>query len=167
MYITTSMVKGRKYYQVRECFRDNGKVRERVIIHLGTHPTIEAAFREAEERYFAGRKGREYRPLTDADREAWDRVDQLYNVRCKHDGEHPGVSARIRAEYMRQAAERVHHRPKPIPPWCQTILGLSERATPDEIRAARDRKARECHPDQGGSDAAMAAINEAYERLTG
>lgn len=52
-------------------------------------------------------------------------------------------------------------KPKP-----HEALGVTERATPDEIKAAYRRLAREHHPDNGGDPARMAAINHAYEALT-
>jgi curved DNA-binding protein CbpA len=46
-------------------------------------------------------------------------------------------------------------------------LGVSKSASPEEIRAAYRRKAKSAHPDRkGGSDAAMAKINRAYETLS-
>ena len=46
--------------------------------------------------------------------------------------------------------------------WDCAILGLTPQATIDEIQAAFRRKARGCHPDHGGTDLAMAAVNDAY-----
>lgn len=48
-------------------------------------------------------------------------------------------------------------------PWWQ-VLGVSEFATQDEIQAAFREKAREVHPDRGGSTDAMAALNQARDR---
>lgn len=44
-------------------------------------------------------------------------------------------------------------------------LGVASDATADEIKTAYRRCARKAHPDQGGNDAEMAAINRAYEVL--
>ena len=45
-------------------------------------------------------------------------------------------------------------------------LGLSPTASPTELRDAYRRRARQLHPDRGGSDAsAMAALNDAYRVL--
>ena len=44
------------------------------------------------------------------------------------------------------------------------LLGLEPGATPDQLRRARRRLAKELHPDAGGGHDAMAALNRAYER---
>ena len=41
------------------------------------------------------------------------------------------------------------------------VLGLRPGATPEEIRAAFFTKAKQLHPDRGGTDAEMAALNAA------
>jgi hypothetical protein len=47
------------------------------------------------------------------------------------------------------------------------ILGVAVTATPEEIRAAFRKKARQTHPDmEGGSDKAFAAVNEAHTILS-
>lgn len=46
-----------------------------------------------------------------------------------------------------------------------TVLGVTAAATPDEIRAAYRRRAKETHPDAGGSDEAFRAVQDAYETL--
>lgn len=51
----------------------------------------------------------------------------------------------------------------PAPRSCWDILGLQPGARDAEIQAAWRRKARECHPDHGGSDAAMAEVNRARD----
>lgn len=52
----------------------------------------------------------------------------------------------------------------PAPEQWWQVLGLSERAGRDEIGAAYRTKARSAHPDQGGSDAAMARLNAARDQ---
>src|SRR5262249_8813214 len=51
MFIRSKVVKGRTYYQVVESYRDCGRVRQRTLASLGTHPTIEGARAEALEKY--------------------------------------------------------------------------------------------------------------------
>jgi hypothetical protein len=46
------------------------------------------------------------------------------------------------------------------------ILGVPPDALPEAIRAAFRRRARECHPDCGGSHEAMLLVNEAWEVLS-
>jgi hypothetical protein len=43
------------------------------------------------------------------------------------------------------------------------VLGVTINATPEQIQEAYRAKAKACHPDLGGSDSAMAAVNLAYE----
>ena len=46
------------------------------------------------------------------------------------------------------------------------VLGLSVRATPQQIKAAHRTKAREAHPDRGGSAEHFAEVQRAYEVLS-
>lgn len=45
------------------------------------------------------------------------------------------------------------------------LLQVSPAASPEEIRAAYRRNATEMHPDRGGSDARLAALNAARDLL--
>lgn len=45
------------------------------------------------------------------------------------------------------------------------MLGVSPSASWDEIERAYRRKAKVHHPDRGGDEDAMRALNEAYEQL--
>jgi hypothetical protein len=45
-------------------------------------------------------------------------------------------------------------------------LGITPDATPDEIRTAYRRASLAAHPDRGGTDETMAAVNAAYATLT-
>ncbi len=48
---------------------------------------------------------------------------------------------------------------------CYQLLGITPSATPEEIRKAYRRKAKQYHPDKGGDPDMMRAITEAYQRL--
>lgn len=48
---------------------------------------------------------------------------------------------------------------------CYKMLGLSPSASWDDIERAYRRKAKVHHPDRGGDEDAMRALNEAYARL--
>lgn len=180
MHIHQFRVRGCTYYEVRESYRCDGKCKHRTV-SLGTCPTVEAAFEEAWGRYLAGRKGRRSDPFTDDDRKRWARVCRLEQVLRKNPGSDYQRTEALKAENqkwarharrIKQGEDAAFYEDFVIEIEAEearvlAILGLEPGASGDEIRAARDRKARECHPDQGGSDEAMAAVNEAYERLTG
>jgi hypothetical protein len=42
-YVRRKQVKGNTYYQLVESYRDGGKVRQRLVAHLGAFPTLEEA----------------------------------------------------------------------------------------------------------------------------
>jgi hypothetical protein len=46
-----------------------------------------------------------------------------------------------------------------------SVLRVSREASEDEVRAAYRKRAREVHPDQGGSAAAFIAVKQAYESI--
>ncbi len=39
-------VQGKEYYQLVENYRENGKHRQRVLVHLGKHPTLESMIKQ-------------------------------------------------------------------------------------------------------------------------
>lgn len=47
-----------------------------------------------------------------------------------------------------------------------TILGVNEKATKAEIKKAYHDKCKQCHPDVGGSNEAMAIINKAFNEAS-
>ncbi len=42
-YVRKKKVKDREYYQLVEAYRENGKVRQRVLAHLGRSPNVDDA----------------------------------------------------------------------------------------------------------------------------
>lgn len=53
--------------------------------------------------------------------------------------------------------------PSAARPWWE-VLGVSQYASRDQINAAWREKARDAHPDAGGSDAAMSELNSARDQ---
>ena len=45
-YVRKKKVKGVEYYQLVQSRRVNGNPRQRVLLHLGRHPTVDAAIKE-------------------------------------------------------------------------------------------------------------------------
>src|SRR4051794_22726117 len=97
MFVRKDTIKGRTYYRVVESYRprvrraDGGakageKGKQRTLANLGTHPTIEAAWREAGEEYFATceRAGKGKRKL--GSRAKWDRFITLNGLLRKEKG---------------------------------------------------------------------------------
>jgi hypothetical protein len=69
-FVRKKRVKGYEYYQVVENYRGDGKVRQRMLEHLGGYPTVEAAIDDLSNLL------REYRELTSR-YEIYAKVDQL------------------------------------------------------------------------------------------
>jgi hypothetical protein len=44
-YVRKKQVKGKEYYQLVQSRRVNGNPRQRVLLHLGRHPTVDAALK--------------------------------------------------------------------------------------------------------------------------
>jgi len=169
----------RNDFLYEERYRDNGRVRTRVLCYLGDSPTPQDFFRKCEDRYFAGRKGRKAAQFDDGDRKRWCRLAKIERLLRKDKDSGYVRSETFRTENLKWARwEKKTAEEKSIEAYQEFLarleverqgwratLGISPDATPDQIKAAYHAKARECHPDHGGSDAAMAAVNEAYESL--
>ena len=171
--------KNGKHY-AEQSYRENGRVRKRVLAYLGEFDTVEKAFRHHAARYFASRKSRRASPFSAKDRKDWCRLAKLERVLRKHENPDYKRSEAFRAENLRwhrweEKARKQVEQQENMEAYLLFIaesnsefyatLGLASGASPDQIKAAYHRKARECHPDHGGSDEAMAAVNEAYDRL--
>ncbi|HOJ67509.1 MAG TPA: J domain-containing protein [Candidatus Hydrogenedentes bacterium] len=64
------------------------------------------------------------------------------------------------------AGERAFGAPHPADlELCYRLLGISSSATWEEIERAYRKKAKIHHPDHGGDEDAMRALNEAYQAL--
>merc|ERR1719162_2304204 len=57
--------------------------------------------------------------------------------------------------------------PSPSPRWCYSALGLEAGAGQAEVRRAYLQRARETHPDKGGSAETFRKVVDAFELLTG
>jgi hypothetical protein len=58
-YVRKKKSKGKEYYQLVEGYREDGRVKQRVLAHLGDIPTVEGALRDWPERIDAFRKAAE------------------------------------------------------------------------------------------------------------
>lgn len=70
--------------------------------------------------------------------------------------ERRGLDRTMQSAYLQLAA------PAKARDWWE-VLGVTQKATRDEVEAMFRVKARVAHPDAGGSDAAMAELNAAHE----
>jgi hypothetical protein len=188
MFVRSKVVKGRTYYQVISTCRDeDGRIRHRTHASLGTHPTIAEARRAALDRYFAlHRKGKRFAKAAQA---AWDKVvhlDFTFQRLRRHFGPYwqepeleregrrrrreaiaRGRQARREArDQERQDRERFYETlEREFDRTHQALVTLGIAPDAEAIHDARRRKARECHPDHGGSEEAMVRVNAAAERL--
>jgi hypothetical protein len=56
VYVRKKRVKDRDYHQLVESYREDGKVRQRVLVHLGEYPTVDAALEGLPERIALSRR---------------------------------------------------------------------------------------------------------------
>jgi hypothetical protein len=162
---------GRIIWVVVEQHRPKGRIRSRIVLHLGEffdRDAAEAAFRE--------RVGSHPILREVAARWAANAEDVLKDRKARsrfllHGVSTNGIAAYAddlldrREEEERRARERSRaaHWPSGIPASAFSTLGLPTVATIAEIKAAYRRRAFVLHPDRGGEEAAMAALNAAYE----
>jgi hypothetical protein len=169
MFIRSKDVKGHTYYQVVRSYRDGGRVRQQTLASLGTHPTIEQARARALEEYLKRYASGLLHP------EAWPRallLDDLARQWHAQEGtdyqgdarleEHRKIWLRADKRRRRREASSVRKANELLSRDLKT-LGLAP--TVRQLKFAYRRRSRDCHPDHGGSDEAMAEINAAYERL--
>jgi DnaJ domain len=160
----------RVIWVVVELHRPKGRVRSRIVLHLGEYRDrgeAEAAFaerlklnrslRECAERWalnarevLADRKARGKFLLCGVVTGISDYADDMLRRR-ETDQEH--ARTRVRAASWSASGPAAAFR----------VLGLSSYATIDEIKLAYRRKAIQLHPDRGGDHSAMVQLNAAYE----
>jgi hypothetical protein len=154
-----------------EQHRPKGRIRSRIVRHLGPYRDRDAAEAGLRERL---RTDPALRAI--AERWAANAEDVLKDRKAKarfllHGVSTGGIAAFAdalldrREEDERRARERSRAAswPAGIPASAFAALGLSTAATLAEIKAAYRRRAFLVHPDRGGDLAAMVALNAAYE----
>lgn len=173
MYVHPMRSKGRTYYEVVESYQDpiTRKIRQRTLAYLGKFATVAEAFNDAEARYFSMRNGRVRTPFTRADQLAWKRLDSLWKLFISPDFRVDDFDMRRAKRIFRERTRWSRFmsskaKANRLAAAARATLDIGIDATPDEIRAARDRLARRHHPDLGGDPSIMIQINEAYETLT-
>jgi hypothetical protein len=181
MFVRKKVVKGRTYYQVVESYRQGGRIRHRTLASLGTHPTIEEACREAMGEYFARKRRRR------ECEEIWDRVQLLDGLLRQAQGDAYREDPQLRAEKRRrwraadaagaarrQARQEARKRAaeafaeemaRRADRFYQDLLAFDLMPSEKQIRDAYRRKARQCHPDKGGSDDEMVENTAIRDRL--
>jgi hypothetical protein len=170
MRIVTRHVKGHTYYEVREARWVDGKKKWRTVVQLGRFSDPVEALAHFEQAYFDARKAKKWPPFSDAERKAWNRVWEIASLRIAKP--YPTYTPRVLRELHRwqlwEERERLRLRRErlmtPIDRQLR-VLGLRQPVTLERIKTAYRNKAREHHPDHGGSDEAMARVNDAYEWL--
>jgi hypothetical protein len=163
---------GSIHYEVRDSDWNGGKVRPRRIVQLGRFPTIEEAYEHFLGEYLKTKRTGKHAPFSPAQEKAWRRITRLSGCLTHEQGAARQPDMRYLREYQRwerherrqEAIKKGRERAINANPW--KILGITKRATADQIKAARDRLAKRFHPDLGGDPSVMIQINEAYETLT-
>jgi hypothetical protein len=155
---------------VVELHRPKGRIRSRIILHLGEYRdrseaeaafaerlTINPSLREHAERWaksardvLSDRKARAKFLLHGVVTGISEFADDILRRR-----EHDQQQARARARAALWSTNR--------PLTAFTTLGLTTNATVDEIKLAYRRMAVQLHPDRGGDHDAMVQLNAAYQ----
>ena len=155
---------------VVELHRPKGRIRSRIVLHLGEYrdrAEAEAAF---EERLGTNPSLRECaeRWAINARDVLSDRKARARFLRCgvvTGIAEYADEILRRREEDEQQARARaraaIWSASRPLSAF--TTLGLPTTASVDEIKRAYRRRAMQLHPDRGGDHSAMVRLNAAYE----
>jgi hypothetical protein len=166
---------GRVIWVVVELHRPKGRIRSRIVLHLGQ-------FRDRGEAEAAFLERLATDPLLRAVAERWaaSAADVLSDRKARARFLLSGVLTSGIAEYAddilrrrEQDEEQARARARAAlwatraPLAAFAALGLPGGATIAQIKAAYRRRAFQLHPDQGGDHAAMVALNAAYEEAVG
>lgn len=161
----------RVIWVVVEMHRPKGRIRSRIILHLGEYKDraeAEAAFLERLSTNATLRAHAELWAVNAAgilsDRKARVRF-LLFGVPTGGIAEYADEILRRREQDEKRARARARAAlwPMGVPLPAFTLLGLSSHATIAEIKAAYRRRAFQLHPDRGGDHSLMVDLNTAYE----
>ena len=158
----------RVIWVVVEQHRPKGRIRSRIVLHLGEfqdRDKAEAAFRDR----------LATNPILRACVERWteNAAEILKDRKARRKFLLCGIITGV--EYAdellrRREQDEAHARMRAraafwsvAPPAAFAALGLSSTASADEIKAAYRRRAIQLHPDRGGDHTAMVRLNAAYE----
>lgn len=162
---------GRVIWVVVEQHRPKGRIRSRIVLHLGQYQDrdeAEAAFLERLQTAPALRAIAE-RWAANAEDVLTDRKARarflLHGVNTGGIAAHADDLLNRREEEERRGRERIRAAswPAGIPSTAFSMFGLPTSASVSEIKAAYRRRAFQLHPDRGGDLASMVALNVAYE----
>lgn len=91
----------------------------------------------------------------------WDRVEDNVRAITKTIDAMRGIERWGASDMMERAFSAFQALPSPAKRDCWAVLGIAPKSSPDEVTRAYREKAKELHPDAGGSDAMMAELNAA------
>jgi hypothetical protein len=163
---------GRTIWVIVEQHRPKGRIRSRIVMHLGEYRDREAA----EAAVLRRLQGGDVLLRAIAERWAENAEDVLTDRKARtrfllHGVSTGGIAAFAdemlsrREAQERQARERARAAlwPRGIPSAAFAALALPTSASAAEVKIAYRRRALLLHPDRGGDASAMAALNAAYE----
>jgi hypothetical protein len=164
-FVRKKRVDGKEYYQFVENYREDGKVRQRVLAHLGCAPSVEAAIDQLE-RYVQNyrRLAAESRERAQEAREQWEAQRNWYREKYPDsrmaratDIPRPSLAQRRTSRLYAlphkrywECIDRAEEDERRVEQWeekLETLRGLRDigKAKPDppEVREARERERAE------------------------